>query len=124
MTPGGEPLHVVDLGLFKYGLEGFFIYLGMNPKSKAPCKILMHMARRIGRFLSHQSDRGLPGTYFPFGVTGGTKLSGNEYQGALLVILIMCRMEESRLLFLTKILIPVCINGFVYLSCFLVGDIG
>jgi hypothetical protein len=21
----GEPLHVVDLGLFKYGLEGFFI---------------------------------------------------------------------------------------------------
>jgi hypothetical protein len=109
MTPG-EPLHVVDLGLFKYGLEGFFICLGMNPKSKGPCKILMQldsMARRIGRFLSHQSDRGLPRTYFPFGVTGGTKLSGHEYQGVLLVILIMCHMEESRMLFLTKISIPV-----------------
>ena len=55
MTPG-EPLHVVDLVLFKYGLEGFFICLGMNPKSKAPCKVLMEldsMARRIGRYLSH-----------------------------------------------------------------------
>lgn len=109
MTPG-EPLHVVDLGLFKYGLEGFFICLGQNPKSKAPCKILMQldsMARRVGRFLSHQSDRGLPRTYFPFGVTGGTKMSGHEYQGILLVLLIMCRMEESRVLFLTKISLPV-----------------
>jgi hypothetical protein len=47
MTPG-KPLHVVDLGLFNYGL-------------------------------SHQSDRELPETYFPFGVTAGTKLSGHEY---------------------------------------------
>ncbi len=109
MTPG-EPLHVVDLGLFKYGLEGFFICLGMNPKSKAPCKILMEldsMARRIGRFLSHQSDRQLPRTYFPFGVTGGTKLSGHEYQGVVLVVLIMCVMEESRLMFLSKISVTV-----------------
>ncbi len=109
MTPG-EPLHVVDLGLFKYGLEGFFICLGMNPKSKAPCKILMEldsMARHIGRFLSHQSDRQLPRTYFPFGVTGGTKLSGHEYQGVLLVVLIMCVMEESRLMFLTKMSVTV-----------------
>jgi hypothetical protein len=91
MTPG-EPLHVVDLGLFKYGLEGFFICLGMNPKSKAPCKILMELdsiARRIGRFLSHQSDCELPRTHFPFGVTAGTKLSGHEFQGDLLVVLIM-----------------------------------
>jgi hypothetical protein len=110
MTPG-EPLHVVHLGLFKYGMEGFFICLdGMNPKSKTPCKIMIQldsMARKIGRFLSHQSDRGLPQTYFPFGVTGGTKLLGREYHGVLLVILIMHRMEESCLLFLTKMSIPV-----------------
>ena len=60
------------------------------------------MARRIGCFLSHQSDRQLPQTYFPFGVTAGTKLSGHEYQGVLLVVLIMCVMEESPLLFLSK----------------------
>jgi hypothetical protein len=109
MTPG-KPLHVLDLGLFKYGLEGFFICLGMNPKSKAPCKILMEldsMARRIGRFLSHQSDRKLPRTYFPFGVTAGTKLSGHEYQGVLLVMLITCYMEESRLMFPSKMSVSV-----------------
>jgi hypothetical protein len=113
MTPG-EPLHVVDLGLFKYGLETFFICfficLGMNPESKAPCEILMELdsiARRMGRFLSHQSDRELPQTYFPFGVTAGTKLSGHEFQGVLLVLLIMYYMEESRLMFLSKMTVPV-----------------
>lgn len=41
----------------------------MNPKSKVPCNILMElesMARCSGRFLSHQSDWGLPPTFFPF----------------------------------------------------------
>jgi hypothetical protein len=62
MTPG-EPLQVVNLGLFKYRLEGFFICVGMNPKCKAPCKILMQsdsIAQQMGRFLSHQSDCRLP----------------------------------------------------------------
>jgi hypothetical protein len=44
---------------------------------------------------------------FIFGVTGGTKLMGHEYQGVLLVIFIMCCMKESRLLFFTKISNPV-----------------
>jgi hypothetical protein len=82
----------------------------MNPKSKAPCKILMEfdsIARRIGRFLSHQSDRELPQTYFPSGVTAGTKLSGHEYQGVLLVVLIMCYMEESCSMFLSKMPVSV-----------------
>jgi hypothetical protein len=93
MTPGEPLLHVVDLGLFKYRLEGFYLRLGMNPKSKAPRNFLMEldsMARRVGCFLSHQSDPGLPRTHFPFGVTGGTKLSGDEYQGVLLVLLLFC----------------------------------
>ena len=47
-------------------------------------------------------DRGLPRTYFPFGITGGTKLAGHEYQGVLLVVLLMCHMEETRARFLTK----------------------
>jgi hypothetical protein len=33
MTPG-EPLHMADLRLFKYGLEGFYICLGMNKKKE------------------------------------------------------------------------------------------
>jgi hypothetical protein len=79
-------------------------------ESKAPCKILMELdsiAGRIGHFLSHQSDCKLPQTYFPFGFTAGTKLSGHEYQGVLLVVLIMCYMEESRLVFLSKMSVSV-----------------
>jgi hypothetical protein len=102
MTPA-EPLHVVDLGLFKYRLEGFFICLGMNLESKAPCKILME----LDSIARHQSDRELPRTYFPFGVTAGTKLSGHEYRGVLLVVLIMCYMEESRSMFLSKMSVSV-----------------
>ena len=106
MTPG-EPLHVIDLGLFLYLLECFWIALGLHPvaSSRSPIKILQEvdsMARRIGRFLGHQSDRGLPRTYFPFGITGGTKLAGHEYQGMLLVVLLMCHMEETSALVLPK----------------------
>ena len=60
MTPC-QPLHVVDLGLFKYTLEEFYICLGMNLKSKGPSKILMEvdsMARRVRRLMSHQRIRG------------------------------------------------------------------
>ena len=107
MTPG-EPLHVIDLGIFKYLIESFCIAMGMNPiaSSRAPTKMLSHidsMARRVGRFLGHQGDRGLPRTYFPFGITGGTKLAGHEYLGVMLVLLVMCHMQETRQLFLTKI---------------------
>jgi hypothetical protein len=68
------------------------------------------MARHIGRFLSHQSDRQLPRTYLPFGVTAGTNISGHEYQGVLLVVLIMCYMEESHLMFLSKMSVTVLLN--------------
>jgi hypothetical protein len=65
------------------------------------------IARRVGRFLSRQSDCEFPQTYFPFNVTAGTKLSGHEYQGVRLVVLIMCYMEESRLMFFSKMSVSV-----------------
>jgi hypothetical protein len=98
ITPG-EPLHVVDLGNFKGANEGFIENLGHNPKTQSYPKILMEVdnwARRIGLALSHQSDRKLPRTYFPNGITGGTKLAGHEMSGVLLVMLIMCNMELSK----------------------------
>jgi hypothetical protein len=123
----GEPLHVVDLDLFQYGSEGFFICLDMNPKSKAPCKILMELdsiARCIGRFLSHQTlatqEKSDTRTYFPFGVTAGTKLSSHEYQGVLLVVLIMCYMEESRSMFLSKMSVSVLYQWIRLLELLLV----
>ena len=37
ITPG-EPLHIINLGLFGYALMGFYVALGMNPKQKAANK--------------------------------------------------------------------------------------
>jgi len=34
MTPA-EPLHLLELGLFKYAIEGFCVNLGYSPKSKS-----------------------------------------------------------------------------------------
>ena len=89
MTPA-EPLHLLELGLFKYTIEGFCVALGYSPKSKSYPKIIKDLdnwARQIGRYLGHQSDRGLPRTYFPNGISGGTKLAGHEMNGVLLVLL-------------------------------------
>jgi hypothetical protein len=103
ITPG-EPLHVVDLGNFKGATQGFMENLGYNPTTKSYPKILVgvdNWARRIGLALTHQSDRKLPRTYFPNGISGGTKLAGHEMSGVLLVMLIMCNMELSKAHLLT-----------------------
>jgi hypothetical protein len=104
MTPA-EPLHLLELGLFKYTIEGFCVALGYSPTSKSYPKIIQDLdnwARQIGRYLGHQSDRGLPRTYFPNGISGGTKLAGHEMNGVLLVLLILCKLEASKALLLTK----------------------
>mgnify|MGYP000408908624 CR=1 FL=1 len=104
MTPA-EPLHLLELGLFKYAIEGFCINLGYSPKSKSYPKIIQEIdswARQIGRYLGHQSDRGLPRTYFPNGISGGTKLASHEMNGVLLVLLILCNLESSKAHLLTK----------------------
>ena len=116
MTPA-EPLHLLELGLFKYAVEGFCVALGYVPTSKSPPKILKAIdgwARIIGRYLGHQSDRGLPRTYFPNGVTGGTKLAGHEMNGVLLVLLILCKVDSSKALICTK-LTDVQLKGWVKL---------
>ena len=47
-------------------------------------------ARRVGRYLLHESDSDLPHNYFPNGVS---ELAGHEYIGVLLVLLIMLQMD-------------------------------
>ena len=59
-------------------------------------------AQAVGRYLGHQSDQGQPRTYFPNGVTGGTKLAGHEMNGVLLVLLLLCKLESSKALIRTK----------------------
>ena len=93
VTPS-EPLHMVDLGLFKYCIQAFFKDLGGEN-----CKLhaeIDQWARRIGRYLLHQSDRNNPRTYFPNGVSGTTKLAGHEYIGVVLVLLLITKMDGPR----------------------------
>jgi hypothetical protein len=98
MTPR-EPLHVLELGLFKIVIHGFLINLGYKPNSKSYSKILQWLdvwARKIGKALGRQSDRKLPRTYFPNGVTGGTKLAGHEMNGVILVLLLLSKMKVAQ----------------------------
>jgi hypothetical protein len=84
-------------------IEGFYVNLGHKPGSKSNPKILQLLdmwARKIGSALGHLSDRKMPRTYFPNGVTGGTKLAGHKMNGVILILLILCKMKESRRLLL------------------------
>jgi hypothetical protein len=40
LSPGCEPLHVLELGLFKMMIKGFYVNLGYKPGSKSYTKIL------------------------------------------------------------------------------------
>jgi hypothetical protein len=101
----GDPLHVLELGLFQMMIEGFYVNLGYKPGSTLYPKILQLLdvwARKIGSALGHQSNRKMPRTCFPNGVTGGTKLAGHEMNGVIFVLLILCKMKESRKLLLSS----------------------
>jgi hypothetical protein len=104
MLPG-EPLHALELGLFKMMIKRFYVNLGYKPGSTLYPKILQLLdvwARRIGSALGHQSDRKMPRTYFPNCVAGGTKLAGHEMNSIILVLLILCKMKESHKLLLSS----------------------
>ena len=93
VTPS-EPLHMIDLGIFKYLVQVFFAVIGSKD-----CKLhslVDTWAKRVGKHLQHQSDRNLPRTYFPNGISGATKLNGHEYVGVILVLALLLRMDGPR----------------------------
>ena len=47
------------------------------------------LARKMHRFLKWQSDKGLPRTSFPRGITTLTKMQGNERSGVILILLLI-----------------------------------
>ncbi len=70
ITPS-EVLHMIELGLDKYLIEGFFCHLGYNKKNGYSPRIVAvidAVCRHLGQVLKHQSDRDLPRTYFHNGV--------------------------------------------------------
>ena len=51
------------------------------------------LAKQLHRFLKWQSDKGLPRTSFPRGITSLTKMQGNERSGVILILLIILIMD-------------------------------
>jgi hypothetical protein len=52
MSPG-EPLHVLELGLFKMMIEGFYVNLGYKPGSTSYPKILQLWTFGLERLAVH-----------------------------------------------------------------------
>ena len=60
----------------------------------APAKAHVdEMARKLHQHLRWQSDKALPRTSFPNGITNLTKLQGNERSGVLLLLLLILIMD-------------------------------
>ena len=119
MTPA-ELVHVWLLGLVQYTIEGYFVVLGYNLGKKgshAPVVVshIDELSREIGRLLKHQSDRELPRTYFPNGVSGGTKMAAHEYLAVLLVLLLVSCSTQGRELILQKTNNPDLLNQWIEL---------
>ena len=93
-----EMLHQMQLGIFKYCRDIFFLELG---ESAQVAKEVNGLARMYGKLLSHQSDRTLPATNFSQGIRGG-KLMAKDYRGVLLIMAVVMRSSEGRKLMGTK----------------------
>lgn len=87
-----EPLHWINLGMFKYGRGNLFEQLG--PTSKLGDSI-NDTATHIGFLLCRQSDKDLPRTRFSKGVKKG-KLMGHEMTGMMLVLVAALRSTHGR----------------------------
>lgn len=88
-----DMLHTVQLGIFKYALQTFFLYLGKtSDKSKRIDALAKVYCKEFGR----TSDRSLPNTNFSKGIRGGGKMMAKEYRGVLLVMLALFRSTKGR----------------------------
>ena len=76
-------LHLISLGWFKYCLEAFSSQAG-GPGSIA-LKQYDRLRSMIGQQLSRQSDRDIPRTNFPKGISSTSNLVGHKIAGCLLL---------------------------------------
>ena len=72
---------MIQKGWHDYSLEVFFGML-----TKGPTKFLEILAKRMSEELSHQSDRDLPHTKFPYGISTISQLQAHEAAGVLLLL--------------------------------------
>ena len=97
-TPS-EKLHAIQLGIFKYLREIFFIHMG---KSSQLAENINGLATMYGKLLTRQSERDLPNTNFAKGIQKG-KLMARDFRGVLLIMAAVLASKKGReLLFQRK----------------------
>ena len=97
-TPS-EKLHAIQLGIFKYLREIFFIHMG---KSSQLAEEINGLATMYGKLLTRQSERDLPNTNFAKGIQKG-KLMARDFRGVLLIMAAVLASKKGReLLFQRK----------------------
>ena len=94
-----EKLHAIQLGIFKYIREIFFVHMG---KSSQLAEDVNGLATMYGKLLTRQSERDLPNTNFAKGIQKG-KLMARDFRGVLLIMAAVLRSDQGRdLLFQRK----------------------
>ena len=97
-TPS-EKLHAIQLGIFKYLREIFFVHMG---KSSQLAENVNGLATIYGKLLTRQSERDLPNTNFAKGIQKG-KLMARDFRGVLLIMAATLASKKGRqLLFQRK----------------------
>ena len=87
-----EKLHAIQLGLFKYVREIFFVHMG---KSSQLAEDINALATMYGKVLTRQSERDLPNTNFAKGIQKG-KLMARDFRGVLLIMAAVLRSTKGR----------------------------
>ena len=90
-TPS-EKLHAIQLGIFKYLREIFFVHMG---KSSQLAENINGLATMYGKLLTRQSERDLPNTNFAKGIQKG-KLMARDFRGVLLIMAAVLRSKSGR----------------------------
>ena len=87
-----EKLHAIQLGIFKYLREIFFVHMG---KSSQLAEDVNGLATMYGKLLTRQSERDLPNTNFAKGIHKG-KLMARDFRGVLLIMAAVLRSTKGR----------------------------
>ena len=87
-----EKLHAIQLGIFKYIREIFFLDMGKDSQLAVDVNGLATM---YGKLLSRQSERDLPNTNFAKGIQKG-KLMARDFRGVLLIMAAVLRSTKGR----------------------------
>jgi len=93
-----EILHHILLGTYKCVRDNFFIQIGATSQT---AKEVNALAKILGKFFAHQSDRDLPKTNFAKGIFEG-KIMGKEFSGVMLLIAAILASTYGQKLLKTK----------------------